>query len=64
MPGARGPFLGLADLLGGGQLFGVPFQRGGEDRLGGGLLEGLCPVGGGSGDDVGDVGVAATGIPT
>jgi len=45
VPGAADPFLGLADLLGGGQVAGVALHRGGEHGFGGGLLEGFCPGG-------------------
>ena len=57
-----GPFLGLADLLGGGQVAVVALHDGGKDGFGGGLLVGLVPRWGGvAGDDVGGVGLAAAG---
>jgi len=53
VPGAADPFLGLADLLGGGQVAGVALHRGGEHGFGGGLLVGLLPRGCGlAGDHV------------
>ena len=62
VPGAAGLFLGLADLLGGGQVAVVAPHDAGEDGFGGGLLVGLVPGrGGGAGDDVGGVGFAAAG---
>ena len=61
-PVPRGPVLGLADLLGGGQVAVVAAHDAGEDRFGGGLLVGLVAGwGGGAGDDVGGVGLAAAG---
>ena len=60
--GSAGLVLGLADLLGGGQVAVVALQDGGEDGFGGGLLVGLVPGrGGGAGDDVRGVGLAAAG---
>ena len=60
--GSAGPVLGLADLLGGGQVAVVAAHDADEDGFGGGLLVGLvtwwC---GGAGDDVGGVGFAAAG---
>jgi hypothetical protein len=41
--GSAGLFLGLADLLGGGQVAGVALQDTGEHGFGGGLLVGLVP---------------------
>ena len=55
-------FLGLADLLGGGQVAVVALQDAGEDGFGGGLLVGLVAGRGGlAGDDVRGVGLAAAG---
>ena len=60
--GSAGPVLGLADLLGGGQVAVVAAHDAGEDGFGGGLLVGLVAGwGGGAGDDVGGVGLAAAG---
>ena len=60
--GSARPFLGLADLLGGGQVTGVALQDTGEDGFGGGLLVRLVAGWGGvAGDDVGSVGLAAAG---
>ena len=54
--------LGLADLLGGGQVAVVALHDAGEDGFGGGLLVGLVPGWGGvAGDHVGGVGLAAAG---
>ena len=43
--GSAGPFLGLADLLGGGQVAVVALHDVVEDGFGGGLLVGLLPGG-------------------
>ena len=60
--GSSGPFLGLADLLGGGQVLGVAPHDTGEHGFGRGLLIGLVPGSrGATGDDVGGVGLAASG---
>ena len=60
--GSAGLVLGLADLLGGGQVAVVAAHDAGEDGFGGGLLVGLVPGWGGvAGDDVGGVGLAAAG---
>ena len=60
--GSAGPVLGLADLLGGGQVAVVAAHDAGEDGFGGGLLVGLVPGWRGvAGDDVGGVGLAAAG---
>ena len=60
--GSAGPVLGLADLLGGGQVAVVALHDAGEDGFGGGLLVGLVAGWGGvAGDDVGGVGLAAAG---
>ena len=60
--GSAGPFLGLADLLGGGQVAGVAVHDAGEHGFGGGLLVGLLAGRGGvAGDDVRGVGLAAAG---
>ena len=60
--GPAGPFLGLADLLGGGQVVGVALQDAGEHGFGGGLLVGLVPGRGGlAGDHVRGVGLPAAG---
>ena len=60
--GPAGPVLGLADLLGGGQVAVVAAHDGGEDGFGGGLLIGLVAGWrGGAGYDVGGVGLAAAG---
>ena len=60
--GSAGPVLGLADLLGGGQVAVVAAHDAGEDRFGGGLLVGLVAGRRGvAGDDVGGVGLAAAG---
>jgi hypothetical protein len=62
VPGSAGLVLGLADLLGGGQVAVVALQDAGEDGFGGGLLAGLVTRwGGGAGDDVRGVGLAAAG---
>ena len=64
VPGSAGPFLGLPDGFGGGQLAGVALHDAGEHGFGGGLLVGLlagrC---GAAGDDVGGVGFAAAAHP-
>jgi hypothetical protein len=60
--GSPGLVLGLADLLGGGQVAVVALHHAGEDGFGGGLLVGLVSGWGGvAGDDVGGVGLAAAG---
>ena len=60
--GSAGPVLGLADLLGGGQVAVVALQDAGEHGFGGGLLVGLVAGRRGvAGDDVGGVGLAAAG---
>ena len=62
VPGSAGPVLGLADLLGGGQVAVVALQDAGEDGFGGGLLVGLVPGWCGlAGDHVRGVGLAAAG---
>jgi hypothetical protein len=62
VPGSAGLLLGLADLLGGGQVAGVALHRGGEHRFGGGLLVGRMSGGCGlAGDHVRGVGLAAAG---
>ena len=62
MAGSADPVLGLADLLGGGQVAVVALQDAGEDGFGGGLLVGLAAGrGGGAGDHVRGIGLAAAG---
>ncbi len=41
--GSAGPFLGVADVLSGGQVVGVALHDVGEDGFGGGLLVRLTP---------------------
>ena len=60
--GSAGPVLGLADLLGGGQVAVVAAHDAGEDGFRGGLLVGrVAGWCGAAGDDVGGVGLAAAG---
>ena len=59
---SAGLVLGLADLLGGGQVAVVALHHAGEHGFRGGLLVGLAPGGcGGAGDYVRGVGLAAAG---
>jgi hypothetical protein len=60
--GSPGPFLGLPDLLGGGQVFRLALHDAGEHGFGGGLLVGLPPGRGGlASDHVRGVGFPASG---
>ena len=62
MTGSAGPFLGLADLLGGRQIVGLAVHDLGEYGFGGGLLVRLTAGGGGlARDHVRGVGLAASG---
>ena len=60
--GPAAPFLSVADLLGGGDVVGLALQDAGEHGFRGCLLAGVVAERGGlASDDVGGVGLAATG---